>query len=138
MWLKKSAEMPHNAAAYQRALSMIMQHSGVSESEIREYYVSAITAAIHASGQRFLGRYYTREQLVNTICRPLVEYYSNPTTSNYNTLVQTGGSLERGRRGDIIASFLTIIQSLNPILEFRHRVTEDIFNYRHQVADSVR
>ncbi len=137
MWLKKSAEMPQNAGAYQRALSMIMQRSGVSEREIREYYVRIMTDTINAAGQRYLGRYYTREQLVNTICRPLVEYYSNPTTSNYNTLVQTGGSLGRERDNRMV-HFLAMIRLLDPIYEFRHRVTEDIFSYGRQVAGSAR
>jgi len=43
MWLKKSAELPQNAGAYQRALSMIMQRSGVSAQEIRDYYVRTMT-----------------------------------------------------------------------------------------------
>jgi hypothetical protein len=136
MWLKKGAELPHNAAAYQRALGMIMQRSGVSAQEIRDYYVRTMTETIHAAGQRFLGRYYTREQLVNTVCRPIVEYYSNPTTSNYTRLVQMGGTISRenSTRG---ASFLTVIQILDPLIEFDTRLTQDIYNYGRQVSVSA-
>ncbi len=92
MWLRKTAEHPENKAGYRKALDLIASKSSVTMNEINTYYAGAIEKEILAKGRSRLGRFYSYNELKNTVLRPVVEYYINPTEENLRRMAVAANS----------------------------------------------
>jgi len=89
MWLRKSAENPANKPGYMNALNIIMTRSNISIDEITNYYAKSIEKEIMAKGQKTMGRLYSKDELKNSVLKPLIDYYLNPTDANLNMIAMT-------------------------------------------------
>ncbi len=90
MWLRKRAEHPENRSGYMSALNIIMNRSRISMNEITDYYAASIEKEIVAKGKRRLGDRYSERELKNTVLRPIINYYVNPTDENLKNISRFG------------------------------------------------
>jgi len=115
MWLRKSAENPANKAGYMNALNIIMTRSNISIDEITDYYAKSIEKEIMAKGQKTMGGLYSKDELKNSVLKPLLDYYLNPTDANLNMVAMTANKTKDA------AKYVDIIIALSP--ELAHKVT---------------
>jgi len=89
MWMKKRAE--EFDSGYIKAIEIIKEKSGITESEINTFFAAAIEKEVMKQGKVYLGKYYSGEKLKDAV-RPLVEYYINPTKENLEKLADAKSS----------------------------------------------
>lgn len=90
MWLKKCAEEDACDGA-QKAIDIIKTKSGLNDTDIRNYFVAAIEKEALAQGKKYLGKYYSNDEL-KYVVKPLIEYYMNPTKANLEKLADAQAS----------------------------------------------
>jgi len=91
MWLKKRAE--EDGTGYIKAIEIIKEKSGITESEINTFFAAAIEKEVMKQGKVYLGKYYSGDKLKDAV-RPLVEYYINPTKENLEKLDDAHSSVK--------------------------------------------
>jgi len=91
MWMKKRAE--EFDSGYIKAIEIIKEKSGITESEINTFFAAAIEKEVMKQGKVYLGKYYSGEKLKDAV-RPLVEYYINPTKENLEKLDDAHSSVK--------------------------------------------
>jgi hypothetical protein len=87
MWLKKKAEYPENATSYQKVVYIIKNDCGLTDGEMKDYFAKAVENEVLKQGNAYLGKWYSPQQLKDDICKPIIEYYIDPTQSNKQQIV---------------------------------------------------
>lgn len=93
MWLKKNAEYPENATSYQKVVDIIKNDCGLTDGEKKDYFAKAVENEVLKQGNAYLGKWYSPQQLKEDICKPIIEYYIDPTQSNKDKIVTMGVQL---------------------------------------------
>ena len=125
MWLKKKAEYPENAATYQKVVDIIKNDCGLNNGEIKNYFAKAVENEVLKQGNEYLGKWYSPKQLKEDICKPIIEYYIDPTQSNKDKIVTMGVQLikENQNKGQ---GYIEVLIKLND------RLATNIINKIHE------
>ncbi|MCB1174742.1 MAG: hypothetical protein KDK39_14325 [Leptospiraceae bacterium] len=127
MWLKKSVDENTDSTSgkYTKALAIIQEKSGVSQSEILSYYRRSITAEALALGKKhFEGRLSEAE--LKKAMAPVIAYYTETNPSrrklHYNGMVAVAKKFwdkDDGTRAFFVASYRNSIKELNVHLAYQ-------------------
>jgi len=125
MWLKKKAEYPENAASYQKVVDIIKNDCGRNDGEIKSYFAKAVENEVLKQGNAYLGKWCLPKQLKEDICKPIIEYYIDPTQLNKNKIVTMGVQLinENQNKGE---GYIVVLIELND------RLATNIINQIHE------
>jgi hypothetical protein len=127
LWLKKHAEFLDSIADYQNVVNLIKNKELLLDAGIKDYFAQAIEKEILAHAQNALGVWYSSEQLRNTVCKPIIDYYINPVAANKEKMITKGVALlnENIDRGEGYIAVLAALDSkfasgiINKIHELR-------------------
>jgi hypothetical protein len=125
MWLKKNAEYPENATSYQKVVDIIKNDCGLNDGEMKDYFAKAVENEVLKQGNAYLGKWYSPKQLKEDICKPIIEYYIDPTQSNKDKIVTMGVQLikENQNKGQ---GYIEVLIKLND------RLATNIINKIHE------
>jgi len=126
MWLRKGIEKKANIKAYTNAINLIKTKAkkkysiNVTNREIYAFYNNAIEKKIITTATKYFRKtaYASKSKVIATT-KPLIAYYQNPTTANFDKIVRKYAAL-----GYITSSNGWIANNASLSLAFKRTVDE--------------
>ena len=116
MWKKKQATHPENATAYQNVIAIIKEKANLTDDQIREYYNASIEKEVMKLGKKHLGKYYSDDELKNTVLKPIIDYMCAPTPEGLKNIKAMQKKVYESRKEVVLSKYCELISEIDPSL----------------------